>query len=199
MKIVCIGDSLTEGDYGSGISGVANVKSENYPFFLAQKLGCETVNCGKCGYTASAYLDHYKRGNVSVKDADVVLIMLGTNGGLDPDTDTQGDRDYKELVLSVCRDAPEAGIVLILPPRATEDERKVNFGYMPQIRRAREFIRAYAQKEGIAYLDPDACGVFTAENEDMMQPNDGLHFGREGYMALASCVASFLKERNIIQ
>ena len=37
MKIACIGDSLTEGDYGvSGKVGIANVHKENYPSFLAK-------------------------------------------------------------------------------------------------------------------------------------------------------------------
>lgn len=38
MKIICFGDNLTEGDYGTDKHGVSNVQSENYPFFLSQKL-----------------------------------------------------------------------------------------------------------------------------------------------------------------
>ncbi len=34
MRICCLGDSLTEGDYGVfGKRGIANVHAENYPFF----------------------------------------------------------------------------------------------------------------------------------------------------------------------
>ena len=49
MKICCLGDSLTEGDYGvKGKSGIANVKKENYPYFLAQSTGWEVKNFGFC-------------------------------------------------------------------------------------------------------------------------------------------------------
>ena len=35
--ICCIGDSLTEGDYGIlGKTGIANVQPLNYPFFIGQ-------------------------------------------------------------------------------------------------------------------------------------------------------------------
>ena len=51
--IVCIGDSLTEGDYGvKGKRGIANVQPKGYPYFLEQIMDCEARNFGKCGYTA---------------------------------------------------------------------------------------------------------------------------------------------------
>lgn len=51
MKIVCIGDSLTEGDYGVfGKSGIADVRSKNYPFFLAQSAKAAVINHGHYGY-----------------------------------------------------------------------------------------------------------------------------------------------------
>ena len=51
MKVICcLGDSLTEGDYGIfGKSGIANVQPENYPYFLSKITGWEVRNFGKCG------------------------------------------------------------------------------------------------------------------------------------------------------
>lgn len=46
--ICCIGDSLTEGDYGiSGCTGIPNVKTENYPYFLEKEVNCTVINYGR--------------------------------------------------------------------------------------------------------------------------------------------------------
>ena len=55
--ILCIGDSLTEGDYGSEPEGTANVHPEGYPYFLEKYLGVTAINAGKCGFTS---LDYWK-------------------------------------------------------------------------------------------------------------------------------------------
>ena len=44
--ILCIGDSLTEGDYGSEPEGTANVHPEGYPYFLEKYLGVTAINAG---------------------------------------------------------------------------------------------------------------------------------------------------------
>ena len=51
---------MTEGDYGVfGKSGIANVQGKNYPYYLKKLLNTEVVNCGKCGFTATSYLEYY--------------------------------------------------------------------------------------------------------------------------------------------
>ena len=70
MIICCLGDSLTEGDYGiKGKTCIANVHEKNYPYFLAKLVNAEVRNFGKCGFTSSLYLNYYKSGEVNVKDA----------------------------------------------------------------------------------------------------------------------------------
>ncbi len=193
MKIVCIGDSLTEGDYGVfGQSGIANVKKESYPYFLAKELQSEVVNAGKCGYTASSYLAHYRAGNVKIGGADIVLLMLGTNGGLHPENDTQGNRDYETLVSCIRLDAPQAELILITPPHVTENPDYSNCGYAPQVRDAAGFVRGFAKAKGLRLIDAAEFSEFTAENEHILQPNDGLHFGQLGYETLAKNIAKQL-------
>lgn len=71
MVISCIGDSLTEGDYGVfGKRGIANVHKENYPYFLALLTGAEVHNFGKCGFTSTDYRKYYEKGNVDVKGSE---------------------------------------------------------------------------------------------------------------------------------
>ncbi len=194
MIIACLGDSLTEGDYGVfGKRGIADVKAENYPYFLSKLLHAEVRNYGKCGYTASNYLEYYTKGNVSLEDVDVILVMLGTNGGHDGEAETQANLDYKKLIDLCKKDAPNAKIVLCTPPHATSNPQYSNCGYEPQVRKAVDFVRKSAKDWGLDLIDVAKCPEFTDENEPIMQPNDGLHFGKTGYSTLARFIADGLK------
>lgn len=192
--IVCIGDSLTEGDYGvKGMRGIGNVQEKGYPYFLERILDCEARNFGKCGYTSVSYLKFYKEGKVRLCGADCIVVMLGTNGALDLDADTQGNKDYHELISLLRHDAPSAKIYLCTPPHVTSNPEYSNCGYAEQVEKAVKWVRAYAEREGIALIDTANAPAFTAENEHIMQPNDGLHFGEEGYKALAEFIAEHIK------
>ena len=195
MKVICcLGDSLTEGDYGIfGKSGIANVQPENYPYFLSQITGWEVRNFGKCGYTATSYLNHYKEGYVNLNGADAVIILLGSNGGHDTEVNTPANDDFREL-LRLCRqDAPKAQIFLCTPPHATENPEYSNYGYAPQVKKAVDFVRILAEETEIPLIETALCPEFTAENEAIYQPNDGIHFGRAGYEVLARFIADGLE------
>ena len=193
MVISCIGDSLTEGDYGVfGKSGIANVHKENYPYFLAQLTGAEVRNFGKCGFTSTSYRKYYEDGNVDIKGSDAVIVMLGTNGGLDPENETDGDRDFDILIKKIQNDVPTAKIVLCTPPHATKNRKYSNFGYAGRVEKAVSFVRNYALKQNYKMIDVARCPDFNDDTESIMQPNDGLHFCREGYKKLAEFIAANL-------
>lgn len=198
MLVVALGDSLTAGDYGVyGKSCIANVKKEGYPYFLSRLLGFEVKNFGFCGANAVSYLKKCEDGEVDVRDADLVLLMLGTNGGLSGETDTEGNRAYIKIIDFVRENAPKAKIVLLTPPRATENKEKSNFGYAENVAGAVSFVRKTAKETGFPLIDINASGIFTEENEDVMMPNDGLHLGETGYRLLAEEIYANLK-RGII-
>lgn len=186
MKIVCIGDSLTEGDYGVyGKSGIANVNFKNYPYFLQRLTDANVENYGKCGYNSSSYLKYYKSGAVDVHNADKIIVMLGTNGGLDPNSNTQGNADYDELIKLLRNDAPNAVIYLCTPPHATADKSKSNYGYAANVDNAVQFVREYSRQNNLKIIDLAKCHLFKSENEIVLQPNDGLHFSEVGYGIMA--------------
>ena len=194
MIIVCIGDSLTEGDYGiKGVRGVANVQSDNYPYFLSLMSGAEVRNYGKCGIRASGFLKLYDEGKVDVKGADAIFVMLGTNGGQSASEDTYDNRCYEELIVKLMKDAPQAKLVLIVPPQGTVNPEYSNCGYMPQIIEAQKFTRMMAEKYSLALLDAGKDKHFSPENEYVMQPEDGLHLGFMGYARLADMVNGAVK------
>ncbi len=195
MIIACLGDSLTEGDYGVfGKSGIANVQKENYPYFLSKILGCEVRNFGKCGYRADSYLRYYRSGQVNLSGVDCVLVMLGTNGGHSLTQETDANLAYRELIKLIEHDAPSAAIVLLTPPHVTENPAYSNCGYADGVAAAVKFVRAFAKERGIPLIDTARCPDFTAATEAVMQPNDGLHFSKIGYQTLAAFVAKGLLE-----
>lgn len=189
MKVICIGDSLTAGDYGvKGKSGIANVHKENYPYFLAENTGWEVENYGKCGSRADTYLNYYKENKPYVADADVIVIMLGTNGGNDPEKNTPCNEAFRELIRLLSEDAVNAKIILCTPPHATKNKEYSNFGYLPQIIKSGEFVKNLAAEKNLPLIDVYNCEYFTSETESIMQPNDGLHFCEEGYKTLAKVI-----------
>ena len=190
MSVICIGDSLTEGDYGiKGKSGIANVHSENYPHFLSLLTGEETRNFGKCGWRSARMLDWYKTGAVPVQDASHIIVLLGTNGGQTPEGTSPDDLAYKELIFRLLKDAPEAKLWLCTPPHVTVNPVMSNCGYRRQVDNATAFIRAFAREQGLRMIDLAADPRFCDDTESLYQPNDGLHFSKEGYRVLAKAIA----------
>ena len=163
LKIACIGDSLTEGDYGSETAGKANRQFLNYPYYLAKALGCQTVNFGLCGRDARNYYnDHYP--NADISDCDVILVMLGTNAGLSGDMGTYYDR----LIKAISEDMKDgAFIILITPPSATTDSSKVNYGYAGNVASAYTFVTNYAQSNNVAMIDAFTYSPIQPEMEDL--------------------------------
>lgn len=195
MEIACLGDSLTEGDYGVyGKSGIANIQKKNYPYFLSKILKCNVKNYGKCGFTSTSYLEYYKSGKVDIKSADTVIIMLGTNGGLSAKEDLKGNQDYIKIIRCCKKDNPNAKIYICTPPHVTENPNKSNFGYSEKVKCAVSFVIDLAKKEKIELIRTDTIPEFTAENEELMQPNDGLHFGKKGYEVLAQFIAKTIQQ-----
>ena len=194
MIIVCIGDSLTEGDYGTKvIPSWANVQEKNYPYFLQKLTGVTVRNCGKCGYTASLYVDYYKSGAVKVDDADMILIMLGTNGGHSNTEETKGNQDYRDLIAMLQRDS-KAKIYLITPPYCSENPIYPSHYFVNQVKVSVEFVRRTAKELGLPLIDINKSTKFCPENDVEYQGNDGLHFIEKGYQVLAEEIYQGIKE-----
>jgi len=193
-EIVCIGDSLTEGDYGTPIQGVSSLRYENYPWYLGQLLDCRVVNQGQCGFDAAQYLDFFDTDRIDVSGADIILVMLGTNRGLTL-LGPENKASYQAL-LDRIRGQMKTGaaLVLVTPPHATENPEKVNYGYAPAVENARAEVLALAAANGLPVIDAYAESPIQADREDVYQPVDGLHMGREGYQAFAGFIARQLQE-----
>ena len=194
-KIYCIGDSLTEGDYGiPGKSGIANVHEKNYPYFLKQLTQCDVINKGYCGYRASHILDLFNQGTIDVTGSDIIIILLGTNGGNTASGNSVDDIAYKKIVELCRKQAPQAHLFICTPPHVTSNPSKSNCGYYPNIKGAYDFLIPFVKKENLELIDLFNDKTFSEETEDIMQPNDGLHFGEVGYQALANIIYNHIKK-----
>lgn len=205
MKIYCLGDSLTEGDYGVyQMVGIPNIQKENYPYYLSLLSGNPVVNFGKCAANSSTYYSMYKSGvyegirypnspeKFDLHDADIIIIMLGTNGGLSSKENTCGNNDYRALISACQNDAKSAHIVLCTPPNATIDPSKSNCGYSNNVIEAGIFVRNLAKELNLPLIDFADCEILSPRNENVMQPNDGLHFSDIGYFEIAYYIYTHL-------
>lgn len=177
MIICCIGDSLTEGDVGiPGVKGIPNVQEKGYPYFLRAMTGAEVRNYGHCGCVSSDQLTWYREGKTDLTGANLVIVMLGTNGGQSAAGDSEQNRAYAALIAAIRQDQPQAKLVLCTPPNATVNPAYINCGYMPQVIEAQGFVRRFAAEQGLPVIDLGASPRITPETEAELQYNDGLHF-----------------------
>lgn len=83
-KILCIGDSITEGTFnyteGGSSNNVVVYTNYSYPTYLKKLTGCEVSNYGYGGDTAASWYNRYKDTDLSGHDA--CIIMLGINDGV---------------------------------------------------------------------------------------------------------------------
>ncbi len=195
VTISCIGDSLTEGDYGiKNTRCVANVHKENYPYFLSLLTGGEVRNFGHCGFRSSNILEIFKQGYIDVTGSDIIIIMLGTNGGQTLEGNSEDDKAYIEIINLCKTQAKDAVIYICTPPHVTTNPMYSNCGYLPLVEPARGFVRKISKEFNLKLIELDKCDKFTDETEDIMQANDGLHFVEVGYRTLAEVIYNHIIE-----
>lgn len=124
-KIACIGDSLT---YGHSWT------EEAYPVYLKQFLGSsyDVGNFGLngasiTGTNPSLYIKYAEKQQYTDSiafDADVVIIMLGTNDSKDWKAASPNFEDwYKELIASYQEKNPDVEIILVTAPPTLENNK----------------------------------------------------------------------------
>lgn len=211
QNILCIGDSLTEGDYGSYPAGTINIHKENYPFYLSKRTGAEVDNKGKSGATTMSYWTDELSKIDTTKDYDAIYLFLGTNNYLfsnglaqdlavvAPGTDwrnydtTTGAGAYCAIISWCIETFPSAKLFIINLPYNN---------IQPTITQSANYsIQLIADKFEIPVLDLMDESPFRTDNGKIYRPvgydeevvaqgysNGNLHFGKLGYYTLASCI-----------
>ena len=196
IKVACVGDSVT---YGHGIK---NWAKNNYPAQLQKILGDEyhVLNLGHSGKTVSDNGDkpyteskQYKKG--IEYDADVLVIMLGTNDSK-PENWTNPEtfiNEYDELIESYKKNNPDIEIILCTPPCAFLQNGKTgtttNFDIQPEIvQTIKNRIKVYALAKGYKLVD-----IYDITQYHSEWFEDNVHPSKDGARAIAEMIAKKIK------
>ena len=214
LKIICIGDSLTQGDYGTTAeqkSGgkYTDIRDENYPYFFAKLLGLvnnvQVLNFGKSGTTPKTWYSN-KWAEVSGDFAYsknkriIVPIMFGANGGftdtIETDTASGDYTTYADTVVGwYCRIIEQimelsngmAEIIIFATPYVDPERSLTSYN---NALTANPISKKIAEKYNLPFVDGWHESGISKLNTAVMQPVDGLHLGLTGYSKLGSFIAS---------
>ncbi|NOU47216.1 MAG: hypothetical protein HOO86_09160 [Bacteroidales bacterium] len=187
-RIVCIGDSITEG------AGLKYQSSDSYPAQLDQILGngFEVVNCGQSAATMLKESDYSywqcnEFSNVFTVDPDIVVIALGTNDSKDHNWNAdQFTKDYQSMIGLLKSMNQEMKIYVCLPPPAFNHAWGINdstilHGIIP-------ILRKLSVENKLQLID-----LYTAfQNHPEVFP-DSIHPNKAGAKMMAEFVANEIK------
>jgi len=207
IRIACLGDSLTE---GSNLDKMENYQQYSYPSVLKNLLNAEEVyNLGMGGssygrYWDNAFVDRY---HAIPQDADIILVMGGTNDGFAASEKELGSLEEKkkrtfygdvdELMQGLKRDYPNAKIIFATPlPNVLHDYlRAQRAELLPQNMYAKA-IKELADQNQIEVIDLYNSNLLDTHDAQVISNYmpDGVHGNPEGYRILAEHIASQLIE-----
>lgn len=184
-KIVCVGDSMTEGSRDENGKG--------YPFYLEKMLSEEydqawiCFNEGVAGETSYEINQRIYQAVSSYPDAHEVVINCGTNDSkVDEPTDLSGFKDNIQAILRRVR---------ILGKR-------IYFANVPELngfglpdefdKGLLEDFNRYIESE--VWTEPDVHPIDLREGFDERHYSDGVHFNAAGYRRFARQTKSKIEE-----
>ena len=185
-KVVCVGDSLTEGNFGDPV-GI--VPSRSYPSYIARFANWSVTNVGNGGATATTYWNT-QMARCTYADKDCVILCLGTNAGLTDTlvadtTITDGQTylnyattntgSYCKIIEYIKSQNPKIKIFLV--------------GILASPSTTNSVISQIATKYDLPYLDVRNNGYIDLSPSVVMHPSsDTVHFGNIGYLSLAKSI-----------
>ena len=181
VTVACVGDSLT---YGMGTDDPVK---QSYPTRLGRIAGhyrFVTERYGHSGATvdydnASAYAGTAEYADSLNTQAELVLLMLGTNDTIFSQHRDVFPRDFEKMIRTY-QDLPQhPRVIILLPPHFFSDS--PNFAQSSEnLEEVIEMEKAVAEEMGLSAIDVYG---FTEGRFDLSP--DGVHFTAEGYQLLA--------------
>ena len=173
MKVVCFGDSNTYGyDPRSWLGGRYPADSR-WVDLLAARTGWEVVNLGENGRCIPL------RAIPLPTDADLVIVMLGTNDLLQGCTPERTADRMKCFLQSLS--LPLEHILLIAPPPMVPGEWVTDPSLIESSRMLAGYYRELAGQLGVRFAD--------AGNWHVTLAYDGVHFTGQGHRAFTENLA----------
>jgi len=189
IKVACVGDSIT---YGHGIS---NWPKNNYPVILQGLLG-DDYHVNSYGVSGRAVqpdsdqpytaLPHYQQS--LDYDADIVIIMMGTNDSK-PENWHNADA-FKEALVSLIDSYGDAQIILCTPATSFfpegQTEGLTNYDIQPLVvEEIAQIVRDIAAEQGYTLVD---VHEMTAGHPEWFE-TDGVHPSNDGAAAIAELIS----------
>jgi len=197
LKIVCLGDSITQGFGLVDANGKQAMNALGYPAKLGTLLGpqavAHSVGAGGTSYFRKAPFPYEKaawKGYVELWKPDVVLLAFGTNCSNDnswPKLHDQYPDDVRWLIGEVRKISPGVEIYICLPPPAYSNlyginEKSIREGVIPALKKI-------AEEDKLNTID-----FHTAlSNHPELFP-DTIHPNEEGMRVMARTIAERLYE-----
>jgi lysophospholipase L1-like esterase len=158
--------------------------TENWPLGDPDLFGRDVVGRGIGGQTSAQMLVRFRSDVIDLKPR-VVQILAGTNdiaGNKGPTS----ERDYQNNIMAMVELARAHRIKVVLAsiPPAARFFWRPEVAPGPEIARLNAWLRDYARREGLAYVDYHAV---LAGPEGAMRPGlslDGVHPNQDGYAAM---------------
>ncbi len=204
-KIVCLGDSITA---AANLENMEDYQRYSYPFYLKELLNAESVeNLGIGGssigrYWENAFVDRYQE---IPEDADIILVMGGTNDGFcvsQKDFGIMEERkegtfigDLDELMRGLKKSYPDAQIVFATPlPNVLHDMLRKERDYLLPQSMIVNVMKELGREYGIPVIDLYNSNVLDSHDAAVIYNYmpDGVHCNPEGYQVLAQQIAAEL-------
>ena len=175
MRILLLGDSLTEGTVGTGF----------IPYLEEMLPGNQYVNLGVNGDTIAGLR---RRAERLQQRGDATIVWIGTNDVMMyPEWDNGPDveQDYKLLLRAA---AARARIVSTLPPLIAEPEYAKMYEY--SLGRATAMVRRLSTEAGCRYVDIQSSFAWRQGREYTI---DGAHLNEAGARLVAEVLSEHLR------
>lgn len=204
-KIVCLGDSITA---ATNLEDLEDYQQYSYPAYLKELLGAGSVeNLGIGGssigrYWENAFVDRYKD---IPQDADIILVMGGTNDGFcvsQEEFGTMEDRkertfigDLDELMRGLKEDYPEAKIIFVTPlPNVLHDMLRKERDYLLPQSMLANAMKTLGEEYEIPVIDLYGSNLLDSHDAAVIYNYmpDGVHCNQQGYKVLAREIAAEL-------
>lgn len=185
-KVACVGDSNTV--------GVGLGADEKYTSYLQALLGTDikVKNYGKDGAAVTefsnggSYVTHQEHGRSLEYNADLVIIMLGTNDARRWDeSKTVFKQRYTSIVESYKAVNPNVKIVIITSAPVNEQGNKLNIPLENIVNCLRPAQRELASELGAILVEFDGA-LANIPNGTALFQEDGVHLTRDVCLALAT-------------
>ena len=175
MRILCLGDSLTEGTVGTGF----------IPFLEEMLPGNQYVNLGVNGDTIAGLR---RRAERLQQRGDAAIVWIGTNDVMmypDWENGSGIEEDYRLLLRAA---AARVRMVSTLPPLIAEPEYAKMYEY--SLGRATEMTKRLSEEAGCRYVDIQSSFV---SRQGRTFTIDGAHLNDAGARLVAEVLSEHLR------